>query len=173
MRVKSEQLNLPNRTKEDRTRLEGGRDPLEGGVCGRDEKLTMTKDIKKAVRFWLLASKDNFETATAMLKAGRYNFTMFMCQQTVEALLKAIFIVQRSERPEYIHKLPKLVEMAGIDIPKSIDKKILKIDAHYIKARYKEDRFNTKIYNKKNAFLLLKDVEDVIRWFTKKLKLKT
>lgn len=132
----------------------------------------MTKDINKAVKFWLLSSRDNFETADAMLKAGRYNFAMFMCQQAVEALLKAVFIIQKNERPEYIHKLPKLVEMTGIEIPKSIDEKILKIDAHYIKARYKEDRFNAKIYNKRNAVSLVKDTKDVLKWFIKKLKLK-
>src|SRR4030065_1251957 len=132
----------------------------------------MTKDTKMAIRFWLLSSNDNFETAKAMLKAGRYNFTMFMCQQAVEALLKAVFIIQKNERPEYIHKLPKLVEMIGIKIPKSIDNKILKIDAHYIKARYKEDRFNPKIYNKRTASALLKNTGDVIRWFTKNLKLE-
>ncbi|OGW03565.1 MAG: hypothetical protein A2889_02060 [Nitrospinae bacterium RIFCSPLOWO2_01_FULL_39_10] len=132
----------------------------------------MTKNTDKAVSFWLLSSKDNFKTSIAMLKAGRYNFAMFMCQQAVEALLKAIFIIQKNERPEYIHKLPRLVEMIGIKIPKTIDKKILKIDAHYIKARYKEDRFNTKIYNKQNATALLKDTEDVIKWLAKKMKLE-
>lgn len=133
---------------------------------------SMTKNTDKAVNFWLLSSKDNFTTATAMLKAGRYNFAMFMCQQAVESILKAVFIIQRNERPEYIHKLPRLVEMTDIKIPKTIDKKILKIDAHYIKARYKEDRFNTKIYNKQNATALLKDTEDVIKWLTKKMKLE-
>ncbi|HAG51556.1 MAG TPA: hypothetical protein DHU69_00450 [Deltaproteobacteria bacterium] len=132
----------------------------------------MTKDIGKAVKFWLMSSKDNFETADAMLRAGRYSFAMFMCQQAVEAILKAVFIIQKNERPEFIHKLPKLVEMTGIEIPKSIDNKILKIDAHYIKARYKEDRFNVKIYNRRNAAGLLKDTEDVLQWFTKKMKLK-
>ena len=97
---------------------------------------------------------------------------MFMCQQAVEALLKAVFIIHKNERPEYIHKLPRLVELTGIKVPKSVDEKILKIDAHYIKARYKEDRFNEKIYNKRNAASLLKDTEDVIRWYTKKLKLE-
>ena len=80
----------------------------------------MTKDVNKAVKFWLMSSKDNLETASVMLKAGRYNFAMFMCQQAVEALLKAVFIIQKNERPEYIHKLPNLVEMTGIKIPKSI-----------------------------------------------------
>lgn len=132
----------------------------------------MTKDPDKAVSFWLMSSKDNLETAAAMLKVGRYNFAMFMCQQSVEALLKAVFIVQKNDRPEYIHKLPRLVELIGFELPKMIDRKVLKIDAHYIKARYKEDRFNRKIYNRRNAAQLLKDAQDVITWFTKRLKLK-
>ncbi|MEK6791021.1 MAG: HEPN domain-containing protein [Deltaproteobacteria bacterium] len=132
----------------------------------------MTKDTDKAVSFWLMSSKDNLETAHAMLKAGRYNFAMFMCQQSVEALLKAVFIIQKNDRPEYIHKLSRLVELTGFEVPQTIDRKVLKIDAHYIKARYKEDRFNKKIYNRRNAAQLLKDAQDVIVWFTKKLKLK-
>lgn len=132
----------------------------------------MTKNPDKAVTFWLMSSKDNLETAAAMLKTGRYSFAMFMCQQSVEAFLKAIFVIQKDERPEFIHKLPKLVGLIGIAIPKALDNKILKIDAHYIKARYKEDRFNKKIYNRRNAAQLLKDTEDVISWYTKKLKLE-
>lgn len=55
----------------------------------------MTKDTDKVVKFWLMSSKDNFETASATLKAGRYNFAMFMCQQAVEALLKAVSLFIR------------------------------------------------------------------------------
>ena len=132
----------------------------------------MTKDIEKSKKFWLLAAKDNFETAKILFEAHRYNFSIFMCQQAVEALLKAVYIIKKKDRPEYIHKLPKLLDLINIDVPNSIDKKILRLDAHYIKARYKEDRFNSKIYNKENAQLILKDTEDIFEWFTKNLKLK-
>jgi HEPN domain-containing protein len=132
----------------------------------------MTKDIEKSKKFWLLAAKDNFETAKILFEAHRYNFFIFMCQQAVEALLKAVYIIKKKDRPEYIHKLPKLLDLINIDVPNSIDKKILRLDAHYIKARYKEDRFNSQIYNKENAQLILKDTEDVFEWFTKNLKLK-
>ena len=133
----------------------------------------MTKDIEKSKKFWLLAAEDNFETAKILFEAHRYNFSIFICQQAVEALLKAVYIIKKKDRPEYIHKLPKLLDLINIDVPNSIDKKILRLDAHYIKARYKEDRFNSKIYNKENAKLILKDTEDIFEWFTKNLKLKT
>ena len=72
----------------------------------------------------------------------------------------------------YAKSTPITYSMTGIKIPKTIDKKILKIDAHYIKARYKEDRFNTKIYNRRSATALLKDTKAVIKWVTKKMKLE-
>ena len=130
------------------------------------------KDSSKAVKFWLLSAKDNLDTAEIMLKAKRYNFAMFMCQQTIEALLKAVFIIIKKDRPQYLHKLPHLLTLTGIKVPKSIDNKILKIDAHYIKARYKEERFNPKIYNLKNALNLINDTKTVWKWFIKNLKLE-
>jgi len=132
----------------------------------------MTKNIKKTEKFWLLSAKDNFGTAKDLFNANRYNFSIFMCQQAVEALLKAVYIIKKKDRPEFIHKLPKLLDLINIDVPDSIDKKILKLDAHYIKARYKEDRFNSKIYNKENTQSILKDTEEIFQWFMKNLKLK-
>lgn len=132
----------------------------------------MSTDIEKAVKFWLKCAKDNLQTAGAMIKTGRWSFAMFMCQQTLEALLKAVFIITHKKRPEYIHKLPKLLQLTGIKVPKTIDLKILKIDAHYISARYQEARFNKTIYNRKNATQLLKDAKEVIKWFTDVMKLK-
>lgn len=132
----------------------------------------MTKNTEKAIGFWLSCCKDNFHTARAMLAAKRYNFAMFMCQQTLESLLKAVFIARNNERPPYIHKLPMLVRRSGIETPKYIDTNILKIDAHYIKARYKDDRFNKKIYNLRTANALLKDTQQVVEWFAKKMKLE-
>lgn len=130
------------------------------------------KNQARAIKFWLDCTKDNFIAAKAMFKAGRWSLCMFMCQQTVEALLKAVYILTKEDRPPYIHKLPQLLELTEIKVPKVIDEKILKIDAHYIKARYKEDRFEPKVYNKLNAKRLIEDTERVILWFTKTLKLK-
>lgn len=97
---------------------------------------------------------------------------MFMCQQTIETLLKAVYILSKQDRPKYLHKLSKLLDLTEVKVPKIIDEMILMIDAHYIKARYKEDRFDSRVYNKISAQRIIKDTEEVILWFTKNLKLK-
>lgn len=130
----------------------------------------MTK--KDIIEFWIKSAKDNLKTAKAMLISKRWNFAMFMCQQTIEAFLKAIYIHKKGERPPYIHKLPKLADLAGLEMPEDIDIKILKIDAHYIKARYFADRFNRQIYNKKKATSLVDDTEEVFKWLQRTSGLK-
>lgn len=126
----------------------------------------------EAVDFWVKSAKDNLKTADAMLGSKRWNFAMFMCQQTLEALLKAIYIKTTGERPPHIHKLPQLINLCGIDLPKDIDFNVLEIDAHYIKARYFSDRFNPEIYNKKNATRLYKNTHEAFKWLAKTAGLK-
>jgi len=132
----------------------------------------LTKNTDKAIKFWLDSAKDNFDTAKLMLKAGRWNFAMFMCQQTIEALLKAVIIIRTQERPLYLHQLGILLKATGLRVPKRIEEIIREIDQHYIKTRYKPERFDSKIYNKKSATSLLEKTKEVIRWFTKELNLE-
>ena len=47
---------------------------------------------RETVKFWLNSSLDDLKTAEAMLAAARYNYAMFMCQQSLEELLKAIIV---------------------------------------------------------------------------------
>lgn len=132
----------------------------------------MTKNTDKAIKFWLDSARDNFETAQIMLKAARWNFAMFMCQQTIEALLKAVVIIQTKERPPYLHQLGILLKTTGLDVPQRIWKKVERIEQYYIKTRYKPDRFDPRIYNKKSASFLLEKTKEVIEWFTEKMRLE-
>jgi len=129
-------------------------------------------EIKAQIQFWYKSAMDNIQTAEALLKSKRYNFSMFMCQQTVEAVLKCIFVKLKGDRPPYLHRLPRLLVLTGIKVPSWIDKIILRVDAHYIKARYFGDRFDHRIYNRKNASELMGSTKKVLTWFIKKLELE-
>ncbi|OGQ49143.1 MAG: hypothetical protein A3I09_01960 [Deltaproteobacteria bacterium RIFCSPLOWO2_02_FULL_47_10] len=129
-------------------------------------------EIKKYAIFWHDSAIDNMKTAESLLHSKRYNFAMFMCQQTLEAILKCVFLKLKAERPPFIHKLPRLLTMSGLKVPLWLDKIILRVDAHYIKARYFNDRFDLQIYNRKNASELIEHTRKVLQWFVKELKLK-
>lgn len=128
--------------------------------------------MKKVIIFWLKSAKENFVTAKAMHKTGRWSFVFFMCQQTVEALLKAVYVKKKKEQHPFTHNLKLLLEKLEVAVPEDIEETILNLSAHYIAARYKTERFNSTIYNKQTATEILNNTEKVILWFLKEFKLK-
>ena len=130
------------------------------------------KGMDKAIDFWLRAAQDNFQIAEIMFKTGRYSFSMFMCQQSLEALLKAVIIARTHARPPYLHELGLLIKPTGLKAPPKILKVLKEADQHYIKTRYREDRFNSRIYNKNTAAKLIMMTKEATRWFIKKVNLK-
>lgn len=129
------------------------------------------RSYEKVKKFWLKAAQDNFQIAKTMLETGRYSFAMFMCQQSLEALLKAIIIVKTKDRPPYIHELGILLKAVRLRVPRKILEILKEADQHYIKTRYKEDRFNTKIYNKDTANKLIEKTDRAVKWFIKRANL--
>jgi len=128
--------------------------------------------LEGAIRFWLNSCLDDFNTAKAMLVAHRYNYSMFMCQQSLEELLKAIIMIQSKDHPPYLHDLIILSKKVDLIIPKRIHNILRDINPHYIIARYKPQRFDPKIYNLASAKKAIKATQGVIKWFTKKMGLK-
>ena len=69
--------------------------------------------MDRIVAHWVERSEYDLDTAKAMLDAGRYLYVGYMCQQTVEKLLKAM-IAQQNKENLPIHNLNRLAEVAGI-----------------------------------------------------------
>lgn len=107
-----------------------------------------------------------------MLASHRYNYTLFMCQQSIEELLKAIIMIQRKDHPPYIHDLVILSRKIKIKIPGNIQNILKDINPHYIIARYKPQRFDPEIYNRASAQSAVKGTGEVIQWFAQKTSLK-
>jgi HEPN domain-containing protein len=130
----------------------------------------MTKE--ENISFWLKSSLDDLNTAKAMLLAKRYNYALFMCQQAIEELLKAVIVVQTNDRPPFLHDLITLSKKINLKIPKHIYKNLSDINPHYIVARYKPQRFDPNIYNLTAAKKAIKITQETIKWFTVKMALR-
>lgn len=125
-----------------------------------------------AIQFWLNSCLDDLKTAKAMFAAKRYNYTMFMCQQSLEEILKAVIVTQTNQQPPFLHDLIILSRKIKLEIPQQIYNNLNNINPHYIIARYKPQRFNPKIYNQLTAKKTIKFTEVTIKWFIKKTGLK-
>jgi len=69
--------------------------------------------MDKIVGLWIERSQYDLDTAKAMLETGRYLYVAYMCQQSVEKLLKAI-IAQKGKENFPIHHLNRLAEISEI-----------------------------------------------------------
>jgi HEPN domain-containing protein len=90
----------------------------------------------KDVKLWVDASRYDLKTARALLESRRYLYVLFMCQQSLEKLLKAHLTRRTAAFPPRIHSLARLVELAGIEL--SQDDKVLleRLSLYYLQSRY-------------------------------------
>ncbi len=95
---------------------------------------------QKIIQMWLDRVVYDMDTAKAMLQTGRWIYSIFMCQQSLEKCLKALIAYQDKEIVP-IHNLRRLAEIASI-IHEFDESTLVKLDFlsnYYINARYKED----------------------------------
>lgn len=75
--------------------------------------------LQEKVEHWLDIAEYDLETAAAMQQSGRYLYTVFMCQQALEKLLKAIYLLQTGEEAPRTHNLIFL--FGSLDLPHQAD----------------------------------------------------
>ena len=72
--------------------------------------------MNETAQYWLDIADYDIETASAMLKTGRYLYVGFMCHQVIEKALKAVIArnCKEGEMPPKIHHLLKLADLANL-----------------------------------------------------------
>jgi HEPN domain-containing protein len=120
---------------------------------------------KEIIQNWIELSEYDYQTAKVMLDGGRYLYVAFTCQQSVEKLLKAIYVKTKDETPPYTHNLKRLVlELPfGNQVDEDKIRFLEELNSYYIESRYTETvrelgkQLDTKtskeLYSKTGEFL--------------------
>jgi HEPN domain-containing protein len=89
------------------------------------------------VEHWIERSQYDLDTAKVMLETGRYLYVAYMCQQTIEKILKAI-IAQQGKENFPIHNLNRLAEIASIknELNSEQFNFLAEMTPYHIEARY-------------------------------------
>ena len=96
--------------------------------------------MQKAVQEWLETSEYDIKTAEAMLETQRYLYVVFMCQQAIEKLLKAIYVQRKNELPPRTHNLLYLIDVLQIDIEDPDKNLFSQLNQFYLETRYPGER---------------------------------
>jgi HEPN domain-containing protein len=58
--------------------------------------------------YWEENSRYDLDTASAMFETGRYLYSAFMCQQTIEKMVKGLHVLFVGEEPQKTHNIALL-----------------------------------------------------------------
>ena len=114
----------------------------------------------------------DFKTAKAMLDAKRYVYTVFMCQQSIEKIIKALHLQYFSKEAPRSHNLSFLIGL--LDNIRLKDKKLellAELTAFYIDGRYPtyKERIS-KLISKAKAEKLYSEAKKVYQCLKKLIK---
>lgn len=104
--------------------------------------------------YWLDLAEYDLKTAEAMLIAKRYLYVGFICHQSVEKALKAIYSSKHNSVPPRIHNLARLLKLnnLGDAIPADLLEVIHQLNPLNLASRYPDEeldyyeRFNRRIH---------------------------
>jgi len=129
------------------------------------------QDTEASVQAWLDQVSEDLKTASALLKASRYTWCAFICQQALEKCLKAGYVKKFKEIPPYTHKLEYLCQLLELDPPEDIIETIITIDKYYIATRYPSYKKSMNISNKHVADNIFKQTKRAYKWLLQALEL--
>lgn len=122
------------------------------------------------VERWVERARYDLATARTLLDGQRYLYVIFCCQQAVEKALKAVIIQQTGTFPPRIHNLPRLAEIACLDIDKKRTEILAMLSDYYIESRYPQELvYLDKHLNHRTATLALDESEEICQWLFSKL----
>ena len=80
----------------------------------KNPKLRKMSPENKTVAYWIELSEYDLNVAGSLSEKGHYLYMGFMCHQSVEKMLKAVYVAKFNSAPPYIHKLDKLIKLTGL-----------------------------------------------------------
>lgn len=130
----------------------------------------MGKNYSNIAREWVEISEYDLRTAEAMLETKRFLYVVFMCQQAVEKILKAIYVQKKSELPPRTHNLLYLTDALEISLREEELMLLSRLNQFYLESRYPGERIKlAKAVDKDKAREMLKNTKGVWKCLRQKL----
>ena len=129
-----------------------------------------TFDVQKTVAYWVEGGKYDLGVATAMLKAKKYPYALFMGHLALEKLLKALVVKKTKAHAPFSHSLPYLLEMSGIKMAEPMKIRLSEFMEFHLEARYPD---GSKAFYKKctkgYTEARFKEIKEAFRWIKTRL----
>jgi len=114
---------------------------------------------------WYVLARNDPETAEAILRAGRWMYVLFCCQQAVEKRVKGLVASRTGELPPRTHNLMRLTQACGVSPDEVTAQKLRELSAYYIQSRYPDEvQVLARQADSHLAHDVLRQTKEVFRW---------
>ncbi len=124
--------------------------------------------MEKIVENWINQAESDLESAKYNLQGGKLDVAAYLCQQSTEKALKALYIKNKNELWK-THDLVKLAEL--VKAPKRIVELCNEINPIYTEDRYPDysDVIPAKKFKQEEVEDFFNKSKEVIKWIKKNL----
>ncbi|MBA4349029.1 MAG: hypothetical protein C0415_03450 [Thermodesulfovibrio sp.] len=127
--------------------------------------------ISEKIEYWVDIADYDIKTASSLHKSGRYLYTVFMCQQAIEKILKAVHLYKFSKDAPLSHNLVYLQGLLKLNLKKDQLKLLAELTAYYIEGRYPSYKAKlSELVNKKKSAEIFKKSGELFKWLKLRLK---
>lgn len=126
---------------------------------------------QKKIEYWLDIAQYDMDTAHSMQEAGRYLYTVYMCQQAVEKMLKTLHVQKLGKEAPYSHNLVYLQSLVDLNPDESYLELMAELTAYYIEGRYPAYKQKLSLLvDRMKAQELLEKTTEIFQWLKSQVK---
>jgi HEPN domain-containing protein len=123
--------------------------------------------VKAETEEWMRTAEGHFAPAEVLLREAHYPQCIFLCEQAIECLLKAIWTEHASEGPPpRVHDLVSLAQSLELPLTDNQTEFLRKLQEQYMPARYADVRIE---YSRETAEYYCRKTEELFRWLRARL----
>ena len=128
-------------------------------------------DTAEKIAYWYDIALYDLQTARQMQKTKRYLYTVFLCQQSIEKMLKAFYLQRFNKEAPFTHNLVYLESLMNTGMDEAHRDLLSELTTYYIAGRYPTYKSRlSALVKRKKAEEIMAQTEGLFLWLRKKLK---
>jgi HEPN domain-containing protein len=129
--------------------------------------MALTKEDK--YQYWLSSANNDMDSAEFMLKSGRWYYTVFMCQQAIEKLIKGLYLLYIDDNIPRLHDINVIMDRFKDKLPGQLSNNQLglfdTLSQFYLKSRYPDYTSSlTSIITGEYARVIFEKSKEAYQW---------
>ena len=126
-------------------------------------------DVTDKYEYWFDIAEYDLKTAEAMSESMRWLYVVFMCQQAIEKLAKALYVLYIDDNVPRIHSIRQIVDRYADQFSEDVSEARYtlfdRLTSFYLEGRYPDYLAKlSKLTDKKEAEDLLEQTKEAFAW---------